>query len=184
QLLFLRAFPESLAKVVRYESDRASPRFGQPLEYLVTVNDPNLQSLSEIGPATGTMSVHWSRAIHVADGLGSSEVFGTPRMQPVLNRLLDLRKLYGGSAEMYWKGAFPGFGFQSPPEFGGDVDVDVASLRETTEAYMNGLQRYLVATGLQIEQLAPQVVDPTPQILTQIEAICIQIGVPKRVFAG
>jgi hypothetical protein len=57
-------------------------------------------------------------------------------------------------------------------------------MRDMMEKYMNGLQRYLSLTGMTAKSLAPQVVDPTPQIDTQIEAICIRIGIPKRIFTG
>jgi hypothetical protein len=183
KLLFMRAFDESLVQVVRYEWSVRNPRFGQPVMYRVTLNDPREQH-SGVGLPMATVFVHWSRVIHLADNLGSSEIFGVPRMRPVLNRLLDLRKLYSGSAEMYWRGAFPGLSLETHPQLGGDVDVDSSILQDTMEQYMNGLQRYLLLMGMSAKTLAPAVVDPTPQINTQIEAVCIQLGIPKRVFCG
>jgi hypothetical protein len=50
--------------------------------------------------------------------------------------------------------------------------------------YSNGLQRWIALAGMTAKSLAPQVVDPTPQIKTQLEAICIQLGIPMRVFLG
>lgn len=183
RLLFLRVFPETLATISRFDANPSSPRFGQPEMYSLTLNDPR-DTRGAFGLSTSTIDVHWTRVIHVADNLGSSEVFGVPRQRPVFNRLLDLRKLYSGSAEMYWRGAFPGYSLETHPTLGGDVDVDREGLRDMMEDYMNGLQRYLSLMGMSAKSLAPQVVDPTPQILVQIEAICIQLGVPKRVFLG
>lgn len=184
KLLFLRAFDESLVQVTRWEDDPKNPRYGQPAEYLVEFNDPANATMTGIGIPTASMKVHWTRVVHAADNKGSSNVYGVPRMRPVLNRLLDLRKLYGGSAEMYWKGAFPGISFETHPQLGGDVTVDAAKLRDEGENYQNSLQRILISTGMVAKPLAPQVVDPSPQINTQLEAICIQLGVPKRVFMG
>jgi hypothetical protein len=98
--------------------------------------------------------------------------------------LYDLIKLYSGSAEMYWRGAFPGLSLETHPQLGGEVTLDKDATKDMMEDYMNGLQRYLAMEGITAKSLAPQVVDPTPQIDTQIEAICIQIGVPKRIFTG
>lgn len=182
KLLYLRVFAEHLAQITRYEADSANPRFGQPLMYQVTLNDPREQH-SGIGLTQATLMVHWSRVIHVADNL-FSEIFGVPRCRPVLNRLLDLQKLYGGSAEMYWRGAFPGISFETLPSMGGDVQVDQAGMRNQVENYMNGLQRYLALFGMTAKSLPTQVVDPTPQIDAQIQAICIQLACPKRVFMG
>ena len=52
------------------------------------------------------------------------------------------------------------------------------------EQMQNSLQRWAVLNGLGVEQMAPQVVDPTPQIERSIEAITISIPVPKRIFMG
>jgi len=111
-------------------------------------------------------------------------VFGVPRQRPVYDRLYDLYKLYGGSAEMYWRGAFPGLSLETHPQLGGDVTVDAAATRTQMEQYMNGLQRYLLNTGISAKSLAPQVVDPSKQIEIQLDAICIQLKVPKRIFLG
>ncbi len=183
KLLFMRPYPEYLVQIVRYEWNVRNPRFGLPVMYRVTLNDPREQH-SGVGLPLATVFVHWTRVVHLADNLGSSEIFGVPRMRPVLNRLLDLRKLYGGSAEMYWRGAFPGLAFETHPELGGDVEVDHATTKDMMENYMNGLQRYLTLTGMRARSIAPQVVDPTPQINVQLEGVCIQLGVPKRVFSG
>lgn len=187
KLVYLRCLPESLSLATRFETDGNSPRFGQPTEYLVTFNDPRNVSQGAIGLTTATQSVHWTRVVHLCDNshqADGSEVFAPPRMRPVLNRLLDLQKLYSGSAEMYWRGAFPGLSFETHPNLGGDVEFDRAALRNDMENYMNGLQRYLALQGMTAKSLGVQVVDPTPQIQRQIEAICIKIACPKRVFMG
>ncbi len=184
ELLFLRCFPESLVQISQFDEDTGSSRYGQPVVYSITFNDPRESNRTGMGLTTATQDVHWSRIIHIADNRGSSEVFGVPRMQPVLNRLLDLRKLYGGSAEMYWRGAFPGISLETHPALGGDVEIDRQATKDMMENYMNGLQRYLALMGMSAKSMAPQVVDPTPQINRQIEAICIRIGIPKRVFMG
>lgn len=184
RLLFMRAFDESLVQIAQYETNPTSPRYGMPVMYNITFNDPNEWTKGGIGLPFATKSVHWTRVIHIADNCGSSEIFGTPRMKPVLHRILDLRKLYGGSAEMYFRGAFPGWSLETHPQLGGDVNVDAAALREQMEQYMNGLQRYMALMGMSAKSLAPQVVDPTPQIDVQIGAICIELAVPRRIFEG
>jgi hypothetical protein len=179
KLLFLRVFPESLVQVSRFEQDFASPRWGQPLEYNITFSNPSGQWTQQ-GVPTMSSLVHWSRVVHISD----YEVYSIPRMQQVFNRLLDTRKLYGGSAEMYWKGAFAGFALTTHPQLGNDVNIDPGKLRDMMEAYMNGLQRYLTLMGMSAQSLAPQVVDPGSQIAVQLEAICIKLGCPIRIFKG
>ena len=187
KVLFFRVFDQSLVTISRFEKDVNNPRFGQPVEYDVSFSTTEGQLTGEVSLVI--KKVHWTRVIHVADSKGSSEIFAVPRQRAVWNRLSDLRKLYGGSAEMYWRGAFIGLSFETHPQLGGDVPdlkdpVFVAALRGQIEKYENGLQRYLSTTGMTVKSLAPQVVDPTPQIDTQIKAICIKLGVPKRIFEG
>jgi hypothetical protein len=105
-------------------------------------------------------------------------------MRPVLNDLQDLHKLYGGSAEMYWQGALPGIFFGTHPQLGADARLDVSSMKTEIEKYFNGLQRFMSGAGIVPQNIAPQVVDPRSQIDVHIEAICIQLDIPKRIFMG
>lgn len=183
QLLYIRCLPESMAEIAQYETDVTNPRFGQPTRYTITLFDPRKGMTAPL-PGQQSYDVHWTRIVHIVDNLDTSEVLGVERMRAVIDRVKDLRKLYGGSAEMYWKGAFPGISLETHPALGGDVDLDRPGLRDMMESYMNGLQRYLALMGMSAKTLSPQVVDPRSQIDVQIEAICIDLGIPKRVFMG
>jgi hypothetical protein len=185
EIIYLRAFDESNAEIVTYETDRENARYGHPVEYNLTFNDPKdqTQDATAVGLENINLKVHWTRVIHVADNLVNSEIFGQPRMLPVFNNLFTLRKLYGGSGEMYWRGAFPGLSFETHPQLGPDATLP-DNANDVVEKYMTGLQRYLMFTGMSVKSLAPQVVDPTPQIKCQIEAVCIKYGIPIRIFVG
>lgn len=186
KLLFMRAFDQTLVQVLSYETDTSNPRYGQPLFYNVKFSDPLLLAAS-VTPTQMDYKitmVHWTRVVHLADNRMSSEVFGVPRMQPVLNRLFDLRKILGGSGEMFWRGAMPGWAFETPPELGTDVEVDDATLQDQMEAWANGLQRYIALTGMTAKSLAPQVSPPGPHVEEQLRAISTTIGTPMRIFQG
>lgn len=182
-LTFLRVFPESLVQVTRYESNISSPRYGQPVMYSITFNDPYAMHTG-VGLPIATKDVHWTRVVHLADNLESNESFGVPRMRPCLNPILDCQKVRGGSAEMYWQGAFPGLALSTHPQLGGDVKVNRTDLKDMMEQYSNGLQRWLALMGMTANTLSPTVVDPTGQLAVQIEAICIELSCPVRVFKG
>ena len=59
------------------------------------------------GFSTGEKKVHWSRIIHVTDGLLDDEFYGFPRLQRVWNKLDDLLKVVGGGSEAFWLLATP-----------------------------------------------------------------------------
>lgn len=179
-LLFVRAFPEKLVKIAAYEENIQSHRFGLPTYYELTFADPESDE-----PSLGSVPnrVHWSRIVHVCDNRSTSEVFSTPRLQRPWNRLLDLKKICGGSAEMFWRGAFPGISFELNPDIV-DATLDPDTLREEFRKYAEGLQRYLALEGVQAKSLAVQVADPTAQYEMHMKLICAFIGVPWRVFMG
>lgn len=183
KLLFLRVFGENLTQISRWCSDPLSPRFGMPEMYRITLSDPQKQS-SGIGQPSTTVDVHWTRVIHVADNLDSSETLGTPRMQPVLNRLIDLAKISGAAGEGYWKQAFATLVLESNPQLAGDVDVNRDDIRNQLENLDGGLQKSLVLLGLQAKTLPPSVTDPTPFVESVINQICVALECPVRVFKG
>jgi hypothetical protein len=195
-LLFIKPVMQPHVRVKSYEKDSSSPRFGKPLLYqvrftsahelpLAGADQPGApsQSANSTEAVGQYLDVHWSRCIHVADNVEMSEIFGIPRMVPVYNRLFDLRKLLGGSAEMFWKGAFPGIAFETNPDIV-NPNLDVTSLREEFQKYQDGIQRFLALSGISAKSLAPQVADPRGHIDAQMSAIATTIGVPLRVLLG
>lgn len=187
RLLYIRALPEVLAQVSRLEMDRRSSRYGQPLAYNLYFNDPRQGAVVEAGYDLTSVEVHWTRVLHIADvahHANASEIFATPRQEPVLNRLLDIRKIYSADGEGYWKNAFAHLFFETHPQLGGDVEVDEDQMKDLIENMMNGLQRSALLKGMAANQIAPAVTDPTPHANINTEAICIKLGVPVRIFKG
>lgn len=183
--LYFRPFDEYLSFIQEYETDKTHPRYGQPKYYNLVFLDMTVDSS---GGAVGTKQsqrVHWTRIIHIAENILESTVFGKPRQQSCFNRLLDLRKIKGSSAEMFWKGGFPGISFEINPEFAADEAVfDEEALKEEIEKYATGMQRYLRTMGVVAKSLAPNISDPDKHVLIQMQAIAAHIGVPLRVFMG
>lgn len=186
KLLYIRVFPENLIQIMQYEQNMASPRFGQPTMYRVTLNDP-MQQQTGVGLPLSTIEVHYSRIIHIADvgaNAVSSEIFAAPRMRPVLNQLIDLQKILGACGEGYWKNAFATLAAETHPSLGGDVTIDSADLREQMKKWRDSLDRVLAATGVTWKTISPQVVDPNNYVQNELNAICIKLACPLRVFMG
>lgn len=189
KLLYVRVFDESVVSIKKTEQDTRNPRFGKPLLYVLKYEDTKIER-DDTGGTTQTvatgreLTVHWSRIIHVADNRKTSELYGVPRMQTVYNRLYDIRKIAGGSGEMFWKGGFPGFALEMDPNAKALSTTTFKDLRDEVIAYADGLQRYMMFQGVKVNGLAPQVADPTNHIDSQLQLIAITIGVPKRIFMG
>lgn len=185
EILYYRVVDESGVSISEFEEDKTNKRYGLPKYYTITfqqyiVDSPNGNAV----PSTESMKVHWSRVIHVADNLTVSEIFGTPRMQNVFNRLYDLRKINGGAGEMFWKGGFPGYSFEVDPKNGEFTETEKDNLREETRLYSEGLVRYLTTVGVSVKSLSPQVANPEPHVTNALRIISITKGIPQRLFMG
>lgn len=178
-LLYLRPFDESVVEVLKKETDITNPRFGFPTQYSIQFEDTSQLNTT----VSKTKTVHWTRVLHVADNLETSEVFGVPRMKPVYNRLLDVRKILSGSGEMFWKGAFPGYALEIDKTIKNPT-LDATSIRAEFLKYSSGLQRYIALEGVTAKSLDPQVSDPGPHLKAQLEYIALTMEIPLRIFLG
>jgi hypothetical protein len=180
-LLFLRTFDESVVKVDSLEDSITSPRYGKPKFYTISFVEPGGQSTK-----IASNKVHWTRVIHLADNRESSETFGVSRLQAIYNNLLDIKKVSGGSGEMFWKGGFPGYAFELHPDAMqmGNVEMDKESIKEQMQLWSQGLQRYLALEYVTTKSLTPQVADPTGHVDIHLKLVALSLGIPYRILLG
>lgn len=176
ELLYMRPYSENNAEIITWVTDVTDPRYGQPEMYRLKPSNADRSKVSSV-------DVHWTRCVHVAEGTEEDDVYGTPRLKCVYNRLQDLETVTGGSAEMFWRGAFPGLGFMADSDAAWDPQV-LDDMRTEVENYMHGLQRYLRLKGVSIDQLAAQVADPRGHVDILLDLIAGATGIPKRILIG
>ena len=177
KLIFLKQINERDAVIEKWEVKSGNPRFGQPRLYRITI-----RTADEKGESKDIL-VHHSRLLHIKEGSLISEVYGRPRLKPILNRLIDLEKLLGGDAEMFWRGARPGYTAtpQKDYEMG---DKERTQLETELDKYEHDLRRFITASGVDIKALEQQVADPMNHVDIQLQAISAQTGIPKRILVG
>lgn len=176
KLIYLKPFGEGNAKIHRWETKTASPRYGQPQIYQISVSHPDSNTTSEL-------MVHHTRVIHIVDDTLDSEVEGTPRLEVVYNRLMDLEKLVGGSAEMFWRGARPGYAGEVDPDFQMTTE-QMEELEKQIDEYENDLRRIIIPEGIKFKDLATQISDPSNHLDIQMQMISAVTGIPKRILTG
>lgn len=176
KLMYMKPFSEETAKVASFEKNASSDRYGQPLFYEIAVTDMTTQSDKKI-------KVHYSRVIHITDDNLESEIYGTPRLEPVFNCLMNIEKIAGGDAEMFWRGARPGFHGKVDKEYTMTKDTE-RDLLDQLDEYENDLRRFLINEGVDIEALQQQISDPLPHLDCQLKLISSQTGIPVRVLTG
>ena len=171
KLVYIREYDQKQATIKETEKDASNPRFGMPTMYEVAIGN------------TTNQQVHWSRVLHVAENAESSPVYGTPRLESVYNQILDLRKVLGGSAEMYWRGAFPGMVFKLDPEIELS-DSQKEDFKEQIRDYVHSLTRDLRVQGMEVEQLEPNIVSPEGHLLGLFQVLSASTGIPLRILLG
>jgi len=177
-LVYLQAYAQDKAKISQFETNVNNPRYGKPNLY-------ELMPTMIEGMATDLKSiiVHHSRVLHVVLDPIENEVFGTPKLEIIYNRLEDLQKIVAGSGEMFWRGARPGYAAKADADakFG---SAEAAGMQDQFDEYENHLRRWLTVQGVDIQSLAPQVVSPAEHVDVQLTLISSETCIPKRILIG
>jgi len=173
-VIYLRVLSENMATIKEWEMDAASPRFGLPLMYEVSVG---------AGSREEQRLVHWTRIIHVAEDALDNDVLGTPRLRNVFNRLNDLEKIVGGGSEATWQVMDRGIhadmrnGFTMGP-------LDESGLSDEIDDYMHGRRRFLRTAGVDIKELGSETVDPSGLFGIILSLVAAARNVPQRILIG
>ena len=173
-LKYIRPYSEASATIKAYVTDRASERFGLPELYNITASSLELSKISS--------TVHWSRVIHIVEDPFESDVEGVPKLESVFNYLIAMLEVVGGSAEAFWRLAFPGYGFLQEA---GSTIGDEAAFKTKIDDFIHKLQRYIALEGFtDIKQFSPNTADPKGQVDVLMELISSGTGLPKRILTG
>jgi len=185
QIEYLEVYKQGDVRIKNYVTDKFDRRYGQPNEYEIDLasqaSSIDNDSTADVGIGT---EVHWSRVIHVpSDPVMEDEIFGTPRMEKVLNRLYDLEKVIGSSAEIWWRNADPGKQINIDDDYELSQDM-IDDLEDQLEEYDHSLRRWIRTQGADIQQLTSQIEDPSPTFETIISDISASTNIPKRRLTG
>jgi hypothetical protein len=177
KLKYVKAYGEGSIDINRYEKSPGNSRFGKPDIYQVTTNKYDAEGNSSV------IMVHHTRVIHIVDNNLISDIKGDSRLLPVLNRLYDLEKLVGGSAEMFWRGARPGMQAITDKDYTLGDDAE-EKLKEQIDEYEHNLRRIIAAQGIEMKELKTQVADPKNHVDIVIQMISAETSIPKRILTG
>lgn len=184
KLMYVRPFSEKSAQIDSYEDDTKNKRYGLPKIYSITINNYDSGTTRMASTVSSiTIRVHWSRVIHIVEDQLESEITGLPILESVFNRLMDLDKIIGGDAEMFWRGARPGYA--------GNLEKDRTmtstqkeALKTQIDEYEHNLRRILMMDGINLNSLAQQIADPSSHVDIQLKMISTVTQIPLRILTG
>lgn len=169
-LLFLSPFSQDKIQIEKLDLDLQSVRYGMPLLYKVKTGNKGTELL-----------IHHSRVIHIAENLNDSEVFGTPRLQGVYNNLVDLEKVMGASAEMFFKGAKRTFSLEAKDDYSVD---NAEELKEQADEFAHNLRDFFTLEGMEAKMFRGDYPDPSSNFNVQLDVIAGNQAIPKRILLG
>jgi uncharacterized protein len=174
-LAYLSTYDEGQTTIQQIDKDKTSPRYGLPITYSMTMDETGAS-----GP------VHFSRVIHVAENKLRSRIYGRPRLQIALNRLFDIEKVIGGSAEAVWLLVYKGmvFSAQKDAELPTEGSIEYSKMQDDIEEYVHGLRRYLKLSGVDVKDMSTDTVDPRGMYEVLISDLAGSLGTPKRILIG
>lgn len=181
ELVQLQPYAEEDARIQEWDLDKQSPRFGKPRYYACKRKTSG--SATAINSVDVSRRVHYSRVLHVSDGLLDDSVFGTPRLKKIWNRLDDLEKIAGGGSEAFFRRADAGTVFNLDPTQEFDPD-DQKKLKQKVDDFEHGFKRYIFSRGLDMKTQDVNVADFKSQVESLMSLISAGSTIPQRVLMG
>ncbi len=181
-ILYLTPLTEQFAEVRTTDADPTSERFGLPEQYAVQVAETNNLASEATIARNARILVHWSRIIHVAEGLRDNDIYGTPRLKHVMNRLFDVDKIAGGSAEIFWQAAKRIMVLSAKDGYSA-VDSD-DGLTAMMDEMIHGLRRVIDIQGYDVKTLESSDVKPDEAFRVALALISSATGIPQRILLG
>ena len=185
RLLYARVLPETMCTVSEKETNIASPRYGKPLYYSVTLGDPNEHTYYPIttpGTATYNKKVHFSRIQHITKGDGLDPYYHKPECQDIIKPICNLQKVFGADSEGRWKGGFSTISIESANP---DITPDKEQLKTLVQDWERSLTRmWTLDGGLSAKTITPTIADPTPAVEMNLKLIAMRKRIPKRKLEG
>ena len=178
ELKYISVYSEAAAKIVQWDEDQTSERYALPVIYSLITSVKEGSNLS-----SKSVNVHFTRIMHVACESLESDVYGTPQMQAIYNRLQELETISAGSAEMYWKGARPGVVLSTKEDY--DFDENAKTDLDTElDEYDHEIRRFMRLQGLDVKQLLVNLKSPKEWLDSIIDLIAAGRNIPKRILMG
>lgn len=182
-IVLFSVFREDHAEIEEFGSDPSEPTFELPTEYRLTL------SAGEGDREEVIEQVHHSRVVHFADDPLEDDVFGRPRLERVFNRLEDVVKIAGGSAEMFWAnvGGMLVAKAEGDVEFATEDKTEQEVLDEFADKLIAALHEQRRAVGLkgmELEHIGAATPDPTGIFEVLQALLAAGSEIPKSVLFG
>lgn len=182
-VLFLAPYSEEFVDIVQLEIRPEQEGFGRPLVYRLNTGRGTAEQVTAAQPSLVT-NVHASRVIHVANNLLDDDVYGHPVLESVYDRLDDLLKIVGGSAEMFWVDAKRRFLLSLREGYDYGTEEEEAAFTTEVQAFVDEMKTFLRVKGVDVNSLSADIPDPKEHFNMLVTLLAAASGIPKRKLLG
>lgn len=182
KLMFLRQYGQNAVTIKTVVTDELDPRIGLPNTYEIELTPITAEASTQ---QSARKVVHWTRLLHVPSKRVLNDVLGLPKLQNVFNRLLDLEKTAGGSAEMFWQNAAGKLVVKRDTPYEGNDDEAQAAWDQQIKNFIHGLKRVIELTGSgDVKKLEADNPQPAEIAGVLMQLISAGSGIPSRILFG
>lgn len=182
---------EGQVSISKYDQNPLSPTYGEPLEY--TFNETEVSDSSN--SAGRNLTVHRDRVLLFCESAESSDpTSGMSMLEPGYNKLLDLIKVSGGSAEGFLKNASRQLALNLSKE----VNVEKLAARAKEQGYAdfaqaleaklarmsNGVDSTLITQEGQASVLSVTPGDPSNSWMVNANEFAASVRIPFTILFG
>lgn len=179
--IYFAAYSQDSAVIAKYDTEITSPRYGLPETY--TLTPTGITSGTTAADQRQSITAHWSRVVHMAEGSLGNKLTGIPALKPIINRVLDLEKTTGGAAEAFYRNAAQKLTFAVDKEYKISED-QFKAFQSDMEDFINQWKNAIGATGLKVNSLEVPMADPKPATEAAWSFIAAYTGVSRRIWTG
>jgi hypothetical protein len=176
-IMYLSSYAEKYAKIEQWDQNSGSERFGLPDLYKIDLSSGVQQF------AKGSLLVHHSRVIHVAEDTLVDNVFGRPALKRALNAMDDLLKVTASTGEAFWQLASRILAGKIDP--GATVPAQtMTDMGEALEEMVHDLRRQFIGHGVDLSWLSGETPKPAEALELYKQLMAVASGIPTRILFG
>lgn len=182
--IYFKAFAYDGIQIEKQITDKTNPRFGLPEIYTVQkISSGGDQKDRELG----SFRVHWSRIVHLNEEALDSEIEGMGQLEPIFNRILDLDKAVGGSAEAYFRNARGKIAYEIDKDFASTLIKNESAkdaFDEGAKEFANQWKDWVVTAGAKTHVLDTPHASPADTVKAALWEISGYTGIKIRILTG
>jgi len=182
--VYFKAFAYDGIQISEQVQDPKDPRFGLPEMYQV---QKSVRGTTQKDTVLESINVHWTRIVHLNESALDSDVEGMGQLEPIFNRILDLDKTTGGSAEAYFRNAKGKIAFELDPKFSANLLGDEAAKQKLDDAateFTNQFKDHIFAVGSKVQSVDTPHHTPKDTVMAAYWEISCYTGIPIRLLIG